>query len=216
MKKSSLTLRLLWALALLLVAAFATAQPSGKLLSWNLSALASLPVFHEDRQADGKVEQLGAVAEAVAAASYGRPRSPREWSALLLTIGYHESTFSLRIHRGECNLQKRECDAAKVKGQGLVARARSSWQLHSNGFTAPFWDKLHGVENTEVQARVAADALERGYWTCAKSGVPWLQATINGYAGRRCSDSSWPGLQQRIATFNRLSRTPQPAAGGAS
>lgn len=205
MKKRSLTLQLLWALALLLVAAFATAQPSGKLLSWNLSAIGSLPIFHEDRQADGKVEQLGAVAEAVTLASYGRPRSPREWSALLLTIGYHESTFSLRIQRGDCKAH--ECDAG---------RARSGWQLHKNTFTAPFWDKLHGVENTEVQARVASDALERGYWTCAKSGVPWLQATINGYAGKRCSDSSWPGLQQRIATFNRLSRTPQPAAGGAS
>jgi hypothetical protein len=195
--------RYLFALALLLTTALAFASPSTRQAEWTRAAVARLPVFHEDRGAEGKKEQLDAVAIAVAQASFGHPRSPREWSALLLTIGFHESTFSLRIHRGECNLKKRECDAG---------RARSGWQMHRNLFTAPLWEKLQGLEHTEVQARAASEALERGYWTCARSGVPWLQGTINGYAGRRCSDN-WPGLQQRMATFDKLTHTPTPAGG---
>jgi hypothetical protein len=196
----------LLALALLLITALVAAAPSQRQTDWTRAAIGRLPIFHEDRGAEGKTDQLDAVAAAVAKASFGHPRAPREWGALLLTIGYHESTFSLRIHRGECNLKKRECDAG---------RARSGWQMHKNLFTAPLWEELQGLEHTEIQARAASDALERAYWTCAKSGVPWLQATINGYAGKRCGDTSWPGLQQRMATFNMLSHTATPA-GGAS
>lgn len=185
----------------MLVALAASASPERD-LAWTRAAIGRLPVFFEDRGAAGKAEQLDGIATAVAAASYGRPRSPQEWAALELAVGFHESTFSLRIHRGDC--KPKECDAG---------RARSAWQMHRNTFNAPHWDKLFGLEHTEVQARAASDALERAYWTCAKSGVPWLQGTINAYAGRRCSDTSWPGLQQRMATFNMLVHTPQPARG---
>lgn len=206
MTKRWINLRCLLALALLLVSGYATAETPSKLTVWAQAAIGTLPVFHEDREAAGKSEQLAAIGEAVAKASYGHPRSPREWSALLLTIGYHESTFSLRIHRGDC--RQKECDAG---------RARSPFQMHRNDFTAPVWDKLFGLEHTEIQVRAASEALERGYWTCARSGVPWLQGTINGYAGRRCGDA-WPGLDKRVATFERLSRVRQPkaTAGGAS
>src|SRR5699024_5202489 len=51
------------------------------------------------------------------------------------------------------------------------------------------------------------------YFTCSRSGVPWLQATLNGYAGRRCS-SEWPGLDQRVSTFNRLLRISLPRKTG--
>jgi hypothetical protein len=166
--------------------------------AWVRAAMESLPCFHEDRGNPDKSAQLDAIAAAVAEVSRDAPRSPREWAALLLTIGYHESTFSLRIHRGEC--KPHECDRGK---------ARSAWQLHKNLYTAPLWDQLHGIEHTAVQVRAASDALKRAYFTCSRSGVPWLQATLNGYAGRRCS-AEWPGLDQRVSTFNRLSRVSAP------
>lgn len=189
--------RYLVALSLLLLTALGMAAPPQRHLEWTRAAALSLPTFFEDRApelADGKREQLEHIASVVAEVSRDAPRPPREWAALLLTIGYHESTFSLRIQRGDCNLRKRECDAG---------RARSSWQLHKNLFTAPVWDQLHGLDNTEAQVRAADAALRRGFWTCARSGAPWLQGTINGFAGKRCGES-WPGLELRNATFNRL------------
>lgn len=191
--------RLIAAQALPLALCFATiALAESDHAAWVRAAVDSLPVFVEDRGDTRKDGQLAAIAAAVADVSRDAPRPPREWAALLLTIGYHESTFSLRIHRGEC--KPHECDRG---------RARSAWQLHKNLFTEPVWEQLHGVENTAVQVRAASDALKRAYFTCSRSGVPWLQATLNGYAGRRCS-SQWPGLDQRVVTFNRLQRVSVP------
>ena len=170
--------------------------------AWVRAAMESLPCFVEDRGDSEKSAQLDAIAAAIAEVSKDAPRAPREWAALLLTIGYHESTFSLRIHRGQC--KPHECDHG---------RARSAWQLHKNLFTAPIWDQLHGIENTSIQVHAASDALKRAYFTCSRSGVPWLQATLNGYAGRRCS-AEWPGLDQRVSTFNRLQRVSTPRKAG--
>jgi hypothetical protein len=170
--------------------------------AWVRAAMDALPCFHEDRGDPDKSAQLDGIAAAVAEVSRDAPRPPREWAALLLTIGYHESAFSLRIQRGQC--KPHECDRGK---------ARSAWQLHKNLYTAPIWDQLHGIEHTAVQVRAASEALKRAYFTCNRSGVPWLQATLNGYAGRRCS-AQWPGLDQRVSTFNRLSRFSVPRKGG--
>lgn len=191
--------RLVAAQALPLALCFATiALAESDHAAWVRAAVDSLPVFVEDRGDPQKDAQLAAIAAAIADVSRDAPRPQREWAALLLTIGYHESTFSLRIHRGEC--RPHECDRG---------RARSAWQLHKNLFTEPVWEQLHGIEHTAVQVRAASDALKRAYFTCSRSGVPWLQATLNGYAGRRCS-SQWPGLDQRVATFNRLQRISTP------
>jgi hypothetical protein len=170
--------------------------------AWVRAAMESLPCFVEDRGDPDKAAQLDAIATAIAEVSHDAPRAPREWAALLLTIGYHESTFSLRIQRGQC--KPHECDNG---------RARSAWQLHKNLFTAPIWDQLHGIENTRVQVQAASDALKRAYFTCSRSGVPWLQATLNGYAGRRCS-AEWPGLDQRVSTFHHLQRVSPPKKAG--
>jgi len=191
--------RLIVAPALPFALCFATlAFAEGSHAAWVRAAMDSLPCFVEDRGDPDKSAQLDAIAAAVAEVSRDAPRAPREWAALLLTIGYHESTFSLRIQRGQC--KPHECDHG---------RARSAWQLHKNLFNASVWDQLHGVENTAIQVQAASDALKRAYFTCSRSGVPWLQATLNGYAGRRCS-AEWPGLDQRVSTFNRLQRTSAP------
>lgn len=159
-----------------------------------LAAILSLPTFAEDREHPLKQEQLEILSTGIAAASSHRPKPPADWAALVATIGYHETGFSLRVQAGDC--KPHECDGG---------RARGPWQMHKNRHTEPVWDQLVGLEFTALQARVASDMLERSYWQCARSGVPWLQGTINAYAGRRCS-AEWPGLQQRIATFERLRR----------
>ena len=169
--------------------------------SWVLAALLALPVSREDRgveQALAKREQLEAIADAVAHVSLTAPRPPREWAALVLAVGYHESSYSLRIHAGHC--KPLECDRG---------RARSSWQLHQNYHTRPVWDELWGIENTAVQVRAADGMLRRAFYTCARSGVPWLQATLSAYRGSRCG-AEWPGLQVRLATARRLLKVPRP------
>src|SRR5215216_1305670 len=154
--------RLVAAQALPLALCFATlAFAESDHAAWVRAAIDSLPTFVEDRGDAQKAPQLDAIAAAVADVSREAPRAPREWAALLLTIGYHESTFSLRIQRGQC--KPHECDNG---------RARSAWQLHKNLFTAPIWDQLHGIENTRVQVQAASDALKRAYFTCSRSGVP--------------------------------------------
>jgi hypothetical protein len=172
-----------------------------------LAALA-LPTYKEDRApelAEAKAQQLHGIVEAAFAASEGAPRSRAEWTALLLAIAYHESTFSLRIHAGDC--KPHECDAQKIRlsdGRTVVYhRARSLWQMHRNRNNAAVWDQLVGLENTEVQARAASDMLKRAYFRCAKSGSDWISGTIAGYAGRRC-DARWPGLEARLKTYGRL------------
>jgi hypothetical protein len=163
--------------------------------------VSSLPVFHEDVGAAGKADELAALADAVAARSHGAPRPPREWAALELTVGRHESNLSSRIIANDC--RKHECDSGRARGFG---------QVHRNGLNGADWDAAPG--NIDVQAKLVDDALRRAFHTCERSGVPWLQGTLNAYAGRRCGDS-WPGLGLRMATWSALVRVSAPK-GGAS
>lgn len=185
---------LLWlaalAVALLVVEAKGSTPPPV------LTALRSLPVYTEDRGTpELKDVQLQDLARAIEQAS-GKPPGglhPKDWQALLIAIGYHESTWSLRIHRGQC--KPWECD------RGL---SRGPWQQKRNVFTSPVWDQLHGLEHVDTQAAAASDFLRRSYGTCSRSGQPWLVGTINAYAGRRCGDTSWEGLHSRTDLWRRV------------
>jgi hypothetical protein len=164
-----------------------------------LAALRALPVYVEDRAVlELKDVQLQDFARAIERASAKPPGGihPKDWQAALAAVAYGESTLSIRIHRGDCNLKKRECDAG---------RARGPWQQQKNVFVANIWDQLHGLEFTEVQAEAASASLARGFHTCARSGVPWLQGAINGYMGRRCG-ADHKALQHRLHTFNLVRR----------
>lgn len=160
------------------------------------TAMARLPTYFEDR-ADPELKAVHTqdLARAIEQASTKPPGglSPKDWQALLVAVGYWESTFSIRIHKGDC--RPKECDAG---------RARSPWQMHRSVFTAPVWDQMFGIEHVDLQAQTASDMLKRSYWTCARSGMPWLAGTLNAYAGRRCTDVSWGGLGDREQTFMRI------------
>jgi hypothetical protein len=157
----------------------------------------ALAVHKEDvgaEFAEAKRAQLTAVAEAIEpSARTQKIARPTEWAALVLIIGNAESGFSLRIGRGECKPQ--ECDRG---------RARGPFQLHNYAEARPVWDQMHGLEYIGLQVRVASARLQRGYYTC-RGGADWFIATVNGFAGRKCSDI-WPGLEARYATYRKLVR----------
>jgi hypothetical protein len=181
--------RTLVALPLLLATAAAASTP---LEDYARRAIQSLPVHHEDRDYVDKAQQLEAIALAVAERSKRPPAgiSPRRWMALLFTIGFHESGFAERIERGAC--KDHECDGGRACGD---------WQNHANRNNQELWDRCKG--DVAVQAEMADQALRSAYWTCARSGVPFPQATLSAYAGQRCG-GRWKGLDERVLTFNRL------------
>ncbi len=170
--------------------------------SWRLSAVLALPIFHEDRAAAIKSEQLATIAAAVdeAAAATKWPGAPSELRALMLTVAFHESALSLRIHAGDC--RKHECDRG---------RARGLWQQHaSSASSREAWEQLAGLdaESTRHAAREAARSLARARWQCRsleKRGQPWLEMTLSAYAGRGCV--GWfRGRDARVATYVRIIR----------
>lgn len=171
------------------------AQSSPQTLAeYTTSAIRKLPVYYEDKDAGPeKDEQLLTIATTVAKYSRKAPLPPRQWAALLLTIGFHESTYSLRIHAGKC--KPRECDHGK---------ARSPWQLHRNMDNEKVWDKLTGVDNIEEQVWAADHLLRRVARTCVNgTGLVDVPGILTAYAGRRCFHD-WPGLGDRLNTYARM------------
>jgi len=50
--------------------------------------------------------------------------------------------------------------------------------------------------------------LRRAFYQCNGGGRPrgdWVRSTLTSYSGRRC-DADWPGLDQRLATYQRVLR----------
>jgi hypothetical protein len=162
------------------------------LVEYTTSAIHKLPVYYEDKDNSEKEVQLNAIAAAVAKVSRKAPLPPRQWAALLLTIGFHESTFSLRIHEGKC--KPKECD------HGL---ARGPWQNHHNMDNDKVWDKLVGIENVESQVWAADHLLRRVSMTCSNEAGITVSGILTAYAGRRCFQD-WPGLNDRLNTFSRM------------
>lgn len=167
-----------------------------------VAAILSLPVYKDDAGDERKREQLTLIARAVDEAS-----STPELEALLLTVAYHESGYSLRIHAGEC--RPLECDHGRAKGL---------WQLHRTARNHAYWNELDGLgeDRTRLAAKEAAAALVRARGAVRSKmicrDVDPIQATLSVYAGRRC-DSDWKGLAPRMRTYRwllgRLTARPQ-------
>ena len=167
-----------------------------------LTAISSLPMFHEDvgdQFAAQKQQQAEIIASAISRAAEntrGWPGSKRELATLLLTVAWHETRLSLRIHGGQC--KPFECDHG---------RARGLWQLHTHAsLSRERWLTVAGLdaESTFNGAAEAALALTRSRHMCRKRGVDWVAATISAYAGRGCG-GGLPDLDARVRTYRRLS-----------
>ncbi len=163
------------------------------------SAMKRLPVYFEDRaEPELKAAQLADMATAIEqAAEQHKPPGvgAKDWQALLALVAWHETTNSLRIHRGDC--KPTECDGG---------RARGPWQQHRNGRSEQDWNALTGLENVGFQAETASVQLRRGFLTCKGSKTPWLTATLNNYAGKVCDAPEWPGRVDREETWTKIRR----------
>jgi hypothetical protein len=176
------------------------------LLEGVLAAALSIPAPSEDRLpevAEAKHQQIVAVSNAVTSeAQIQKVAAAVDWAALMLAVIENETNGSLRIHRGECRWDKRECDAIRGPKGERIFRARGLMQQHAYNEAARFWEHMIGVENTELQMRIGSIALVRGYYTC-RGKTDWLIATINGFAGRDCA-AIWSGLEARAKSWRRL------------
>jgi len=158
------------------------------------SALGRLPVYKNDREvgegeltnnAEAKRKQLDVVARAIATAAISKRKTwleRRELAARLIAVGYHESAWSIDVHRGFCG--RYECD---TDSRGNV-RARTPWQMHRRpSMTEEEWDALVGVElhATTLAAIEAAARLDYSASVC-KGEPDELLATLAHYAGRGC------------------------------
>ncbi len=173
------------------------------LTAYILAAIQVLPTFHEDVGEDHVAQKrvqahliANAVAE-VAGNARGWPGSPRELAALMLTVAYHETGFSLRIHDGHC--KPYECD----KG-----RARGLWQLHAHrSLPRERWLTLAGLDDaaTRLSAQEAAYALVRSRRVCLSKiqGSDWVTPTLAAYAGRGCG-GRLPDSAARLRTYRHL------------
>jgi hypothetical protein len=106
-----------------------------------------------------------------------------------------------RLLRGECRLEKRECDAYKGRDGKLYARARGWGQVWRNSRNAELWDSAE--TDVVAQTKLVDAGLRAAFHTCSRSGVPWVAATLSAYSGRRCG-AEWRGLEARLATFARV------------
>ena len=148
------------------------------------AAVESLPVFHEDRGAPGKAEQLRAIGDAVA-----RHSSDRRVQAFVIAWGWHETAFSMRIVAGQC--KPFECDG------GL---ARGFVQEHQNGRPQKEWDRLHGLENIDFQAASAVRRARGMLRMCSD-----VEGAFRAMGGAGCSGKlRLKDAKARVATFERV------------
>jgi len=183
---------------MLLVSTAAFAGEGSRHAAWTRAALERLPQTPDDRVSASRPVELDALANSIAAVSQSAPRSPREWTALMLAVGSNETNFAGRLLRGECRLERRECDSVRRKDGTWFARARGWGQVHRNSQNAALWDTAE--TDIEAQTKLVDQRLRSAYWTCARSGEPWVRATLNAYLGVRCG-ANWPGLAKREATY---------------
>jgi len=130
------------------------------------------------------------------------PKISREWAALILTVAAHESALSARIARGE--YKDFEGDSFRTRDGVVQHRAWGLWQAHKNRLNEANW----GSPDIAVQTEEAARALRRAFYQCNSGGrvrSDWVRSTLSSYSGRRC-DAEWPGLEKRIATYQRVLR----------
>jgi hypothetical protein len=136
----------------------------------------------------------------------GWPLSRQRLVAAEMAVGDNESHWSIRIHRNECDLKKRECDSG---------RAISEWQLHANAISAPeVWPRLGFMtfESTKLAAKEATRILVRSYLYCVATKTPGdpIAQMFSAYAGRGCQLDKWQGWKARVDVYERVLRVPAP------
>jgi hypothetical protein len=147
------------------------------------NALERFPVAYQDRDDSYKSTQLDTIAHAISEATKVAKWNDNDRvsvAAFLITIGWHESRFLIRVHEGE----------RKRFSYGL-------FQIHpaSHGVTRADVVGLTRAETTRA-AVVAASVLSKS-WTCGGTPAGWFTAY---YGGVPCG-KDWKTLKARVNTF---------------
>lgn len=150
-----------------------------------LAFLLYLPMPAEDFDNPHKPAQLESIAAAIEQAADGN----RRLAALLISTGFIETKYSLRIHNGHC--ASWECDHG---------RARGPWQVWRNGMPQKDWTNMRGLGHTEDQALAAKRVLVRGLAMCGT-----VRGAIARYVGLPC-DARGPTLEKRFEWYQRAYR----------
>lgn len=155
-----------------------------------LFALLTLPHFHADRHESPqeRFALLAPVAIAIAHAAH----NPTE-AALLIAVGFHESTYSRAVLSGNCaELGPHACDSGA---------ARSAFQLHRSACPAAWLLPAGSPESLRVEADCAIKLLRFGASRCREHALtPWHGALAT-YAGAGCT---WRGADTRMATTRKV------------
>lgn len=159
-----------------------------------LRALESLPVYHLDRGPEHeqlKAEQGVRIVTAIQEVA----GTDRELAALLLTVGHHESGWSLAIERTQCG--PKECDRDR-KGN---VRSVSSFQLQKSATSShEAWEQAK--TDIRVATREAAFALKRARNMCKSTGEG-VRGVFRGYAGLGCR-KRLKDEEARMKTYERI------------
>lgn len=131
------------------------------------------------------------------------PGEAKALSAYLLTVGWFESNWSVKVHSGE--------------RLGDKGRAIGLWQQHRNArLSKSDWQALAGtnLEATTQAALEATRTLAGAYLRCRRRAADAVSGTFAAYAtGGACS---WAGATRRTrlyhSIFSRLSVPPPKSA----
>lgn len=160
-----------------------------------LRALESLPVYHLDRGPEHeqvKAQQMQNASAAIREFAKG----DKDLEAMLITVGWHESTWSLAIMNGHC--PPKMCDPDKDG----VPRAHSNYQLHRVAVTTrEAWEEAR--TDLRVATREASFVLRRMRTMCRSKNVEPVRRTLAAYGSGSCS-GKLPDIEKRMATFKRV------------
>jgi hypothetical protein len=160
-----------------------------------LRALESLPVYHLDRgpeHAQLKAQQMQEASAAIREFAKG----DKDLEAMLITVGWHESNWSLAIMNGHC--PPKMCDPDK----NGVPRAHSNYQLHRVAVTTrEAWEEAR--TDLRVATREASFVLQRMRTMCRSKNVEPVRRTLAAYGSGSCS-GKLPDIERRMATFRSV------------
>lgn len=142
--------------------------------------LAHAPWSDRHLDTDQRIAILRPVAEAIADAS-----ETRADAAMLLALGWHESSFATAVVRGSC--RPNECDHGAARG---------AFQLHVEACPEAYAYEAGSVESIRLEADCALRLLRYHARRCHS-----VRGAFAGYGtGNRCQ---WAGANARVVTAHK-------------
>ena len=157
--------------------------------------LVALPPFAAEpvpESAEERAERLKPVAGAIWQATTTRPSgfSRGQWSAVLVSLGWHETRFARYVQVGEC-------ETGPVGARCDAGRARGLWQQHRSACPSVWELEPGSVDELREGARCASRLMYAATRRCSRRAPTLLVGGFSGYAGASCN---WHKAHQRERT----------------